>query len=158
MTTYARIENGIALDPVMAASAVEAKGLFGPIADAWVFVEVPDGTKHGALDNGDGTYTNPQPAEAAVVPATLTKVQFQDLCVVQFGGDGAGRARYVSVINQIKTSTSADTAFAYERYLAATAVERDETAVFLSLLVADPENDLTLAERDAIINNWPAEV
>lgn|GEM_PF-1830406 len=156
MTTFARIESGIAFDPVVAASAEAAKAIFGPIADAWVFTLVPDGTKHGARDNGDGTFTNPIPRAVEPTYSSLSKVQFQDLCVVQLGGDATGRARYVSVMNQIKASTNPDTAFSYERYLAANALERDDVAVFLTLLVADPQNDLTEQEKDLIIASWPA--
>lgn len=35
--------------------------VFGWMSDGHTFKQVPDGTQHGATDNGDGTYTNPPP-------------------------------------------------------------------------------------------------
>lgn len=69
MTTFARLVNGSALDCRVQASAAELAACFHP---AWLaanpFSVVPDGTVHGAKDNGDGTFTNPPPS---IDPAAL---------------------------------------------------------------------------------------
>lgn len=61
---YARIVSTIVEDPVAASTQAEVAQCFHPgyIANkgglqAWV--SVPDGTKNGAKDNGNGTFTNP---------------------------------------------------------------------------------------------------
>lgn len=65
MTTFARIVQGFAIDCRVHATATELAACFHP---EWLaahpFVVVPDGTQHGAKDNGNGTFTNilpPQP-------------------------------------------------------------------------------------------------
>lgn len=68
MTTFARLVNGYALDCRVHASATEMTACFHP---DWLaanpFTVVPDGTIHGAKDNGNGTFTNP-PAPPIDVP------------------------------------------------------------------------------------------
>lgn len=63
MTTFARVAGGYALDCQIAATATDLAARFNP---EWLsanpFVIVPDGTLHGAVDNGNGTFTNPPPA------------------------------------------------------------------------------------------------
>lgn len=62
MTTFARSVGGFAVDIQIAASATELQGRFHP---DWLaknpFIVVPDGTLHGAIDNGNGTFTNVPP-------------------------------------------------------------------------------------------------
>lgn len=63
MSTFARVTGGFALDCRVNASAAELAACFHP---DWLaknpFVVVPDGTIHGAKDNGNGTFTNPSPS------------------------------------------------------------------------------------------------
>jgi len=153
MALYAHIENGIVFDPVIAADATEAKALFVPLSDAWVFTSIPDGTQQGATDNGDGTYTNPVGATAT--PVTLAKVAFMDLAYPFLGVDLAGVARYGEILTQAKASVSPLVVASMERYTHASVFERDDVATFLDILVADAGVDVTQAERDAIVNGWP---
>lgn len=70
MTTFAREKSLIVNDPQQNNSLQEyllrynAVAVYGWMSDGWVFKSVPDGTEHGATDNGDGTYTNPPPPPA----------------------------------------------------------------------------------------------
>lgn len=65
MTTFAHIapNSNEVLDPRPYDTEETYKASFGGVAESlWadhVFKEVPDGTLHGARDNGDGTYTAP---------------------------------------------------------------------------------------------------
>jgi hypothetical protein len=65
MTTFAHLAptSSEVLDPRPYEDVDSYKGSFGGVAETlWqdhTFKEVPDGTKHGAKDNGDGTYANP---------------------------------------------------------------------------------------------------
>ena len=61
MSTYARIVDGFAVDIVVEPPLLAER--FNPDwMAAQTFIVVPDGTIHGASDNGDGTFTNPPPA------------------------------------------------------------------------------------------------
>lgn len=65
MSIFARIVDGSALDIQIVATINEAESRFHKdLVSTWNlnnqgFIEVPDGTKHNAKDNGDGTFTNP---------------------------------------------------------------------------------------------------
>lgn len=69
MSTFARIVNGCAVDCRVQASAADLAACFHP---DWLaknpFVIVPDGTLHGAIDNGNGTFTNPPPVDTSPKP------------------------------------------------------------------------------------------
>jgi len=94
MTTFAHTETGQALDPLTCLDIAEYQkwSAMVPDSNAWVIVEVPDGTQHGAkpdnggnyynadgsIANADGTLTGPpKPLAPESVPAT-TKQQFLD--------------------------------------------------------------------------------
>ncbi len=152
MPTYARIENGHALDPVTADSAEAAASLFP--SENWTFEVVPGGTKHGAKKNVDGTFTNPA---AIALPNTLTKVSFMDHAYDCLGGDLSGISRYGDIIGQAKASANPLAIASLERYRHASVLERDDVANFLDILISDPTVDLTTDERNVIIDDWPAE-
>lgn len=62
MPLYAHTESGFAHDPQQNASPAEYAARFhASVSGAWQIVQVPDGTLHGAKDNGGGNYTNPTP-------------------------------------------------------------------------------------------------
>ncbi len=65
MTTYARIVNGRTADIVVTPPSLESR--YHP---DWLarntFIVVPDGTLDNARDNGDGTYSNPVPAQQPI--------------------------------------------------------------------------------------------
>lgn len=64
MVTFARVINSVAVDVQVASSATDLAARFHPDwLAAHPFVVVPDGTTHGAHDNGNGTFSNiPTPA------------------------------------------------------------------------------------------------
>lgn len=86
MTTYARIIGGYAVDVCVTPPELGVR--FNP---EWLarqtFVVVPDGTTHGAIDNGDGTFTNqpppppPQPPEPQISEATKAQALLTALAV-----------------------------------------------------------------------------
>lgn len=91
MTTFARIVDGYALDCHVAASAAELAARFHP---EWLarnpFIVVPDGTLHGAKDNGNGTFSNP-PAPVSFPAAALDKTaaEFESWAIARVGNVAA---------------------------------------------------------------------
>lgn len=151
MATFARIINEIVLDPVTANGPRAAKALFGAAGENWVFVQVPDDTRHGDTDNGDGTFSR----ASQTVPEVLSKVAFMDLAYPLLGAGLAGVGRYGEILLQSKASASPLIVAAMERYTHASVFELENVATFLDILVADPGVDLTQEERDAVVNGWP---
>lgn len=103
MATFAHTETGIVLDAQCDKSMDDYKCRYGAgpqrpnendeayaarleksVAAKWKIVEVPEGTEHGAKDNGDGTFTNPQPPVVVPVPPppATTKQQILDQIAV----------------------------------------------------------------------------
>lgn len=69
MTTFARIVDGFTTDVRVHASSAELAACFHPDwLAAHPFVVVPDGTLHGAKDNGNGTFTPPQTSVSTKPP------------------------------------------------------------------------------------------
>lgn len=77
MTTWAQVIGGVVHNPVTddPANCFTAEWL----AANPPFIEVPDGTLHGATDNGNGTYTNPVVVTPDPPPKALTKPEFEEL-------------------------------------------------------------------------------
>ena len=67
MTTFAHVGGGKALDCQEDSNLdayllrFTAVVIYGWMIAGHVIKQVPNGTQHGATDNGDGTYTNPPP-------------------------------------------------------------------------------------------------
>ncbi len=60
MTLFAHVETGKALDVQPNTSAAEYRARYTvEVTAGWDVVQVPNGTEHGAVDNHDGTFTNP---------------------------------------------------------------------------------------------------
>ena len=155
------IRGGHVLDPITAASADAARARFDPrlLAD-WAAAgrtlqEVPDGTLHGATLGEDGTITNPPVLPPPPQTAELTKVAFMRLAAEALGGGMAGMVRFEEIFAAARTSTQPGVAFAMEQYTHALAFECDAVAAFLDLFVAYGLGNITQAERDLIIDNWP---
>ena len=107
MTTYARIVNGVALDCRVQASASELVACFHPDwLTAHPFVVVPDGTLHGAKDNGNGTFTNPPPPAPITVDSTLDRRTLRSHVVTVLGGAGSGSAKLQNYIDTANTNTA----------------------------------------------------
>lgn len=86
MTTFAQVFDGCAHNVVVGETFDAA--IDGTYNATWVQNEidagrpwtiVPDGTKHGAVANGDGTFTNPSAPVHQTTPQPITKAQFQAL-------------------------------------------------------------------------------
>lgn len=148
---WAQIINGRAVNPVTVdpADCYAAEWL----AEQPPFVEVPDGTLHGAVDNGDGTFTNPVEASK---PRILSKTAFQDYAVTQLGGGLTGMGRFTEIMDATRNSSAGAVRFAYSRYEAANTFEKENTSQLTAVMAADTtEGHLTEQERTAILDNWP---
>lgn len=89
MSTWAIVTGGRAYEVVTGDTAAAA--LAGKRADAWIaanlasYRQVPDTDingaplEHGAVDNGNGTFTNPPAPVVVAQPVPLTRLQFQAL-------------------------------------------------------------------------------
>ncbi len=155
MTTFARVLGGYALDCL---TASDASGLAARFHPDWLaahpFVIVPDGTKHGAADNGDGTFTNPIPVVQPPVDAMLSRADLIAHCVTQFGTN----ARWGAVILAAKTATDPTVAGLYEQYTALIQCTKAQAqGFFTAIRAASLPNGgvVTVAEITAIVVNWP---
>ena len=156
MTTFARLVNGFALDCRVHASATEMAACFHP---DWLaanpFVVVPDGTMHGAKDNGNGTFSNPIVAPPPVVDLLLARSDLIDHLITQLGG----AARFGAVIAAAKTATDGTVAAYYEKYSAngAPTTKAQAQTVFTAIRAAGlpAGSQVTVAEITAIVTNWP---
>lgn len=108
MSTYARIVDGFALDCQVASDIAELATRFNP---DWLathtFSMVPDGTVHGAYDNGDGTFTNPSapPDPDPVQPQpTISDLQQQIAALTNAVAIAVPAAAAALQQNQIKGS------------------------------------------------------
>lgn len=157
MTTFAHTETGQALDPATANDSAEYAARFNAEAMiGWEIAQVPDGTRHGARSNGDGTYTSPATVSVAR-PLILSKTAFQDYAVLQLGGGEAGMARFTEIMDATSASASGAVRFAYARYEAASTFEKTNTATLTAIMAGDTQTGhLTADERTAILDNWPA--
>jgi len=153
MTTYARIVSGYALDCQVAATATELSARFHP---DWLtanpFTVVPDGTIHGAKDNGDGTFTNPTPVIPAVVYALISASEFQETCEAAFGGGSVGATRFGKVMRDMSASADDLVFSVYQRFVKSITFDRTKTS--LALHVLQSATIITGAERTAILNGW----
>lgn len=154
MNTYARVIDGIVLDPVLAISTAEALNFFPYAPDDWVFQEVPEGTMHGAKDNGDGTFTNPEPP-TQITYQTMEKIDFMDHVYACLGGGLDGIAAFGAILMEARASTDPMVVAAMERYASANTFNRDESSVFLDILVAASDVTFSQAQKDKIIADWP---
>lgn len=157
MTTFARIVNGFAVDCQVASSALVLAERFHP---NWLaanpFVVVPDGTIHGAKDNGNGTFTNPNitPAQIDIV---IDRKTARDLVVEVLGGAGAGSAKLQSYIDTANANTATTAAAQNMRY-ALNAFRTDDS--FTKSEAAQIMTGLQFAsgDRQAVLNAWPYRV
>ena len=123
------------------------------------FVEVPDGTQSGAVDNGDGTFTNPPQPEAP--PAILSKTAFQDLAFGALGGGVTGMARFQEIMDACASGTTNDQAHApalavkacFSRYMVADTFAKEQVASFTAIMVA--AGVMTTNERADVLAAWP---
>lgn len=154
--------NGRVTEPVCIPPSKEADPL------AWLakqfpgysgWVPVSEDCVPGATYNGPGDSTNPPMPAPPVVPATLSKTAFMDLCETAFGGGTTGRARFGKIIKACAASTDDEVRFVYERYQGALTFDKTKVFGFFTLLInkgvglVDPAVSTT--ERTAVNNGWP---
>lgn len=158
MTTFARIVGGYAVDCHVAADLVELAARFHP---QWFanhpFIIVPDGTKHGATDNGHGTFTNPPVPPVVLIDSVLDENGFIDYMTDQLGGGATGDARYGAILIAAKNTTDSTVATKFAKFNAAPG-RRQPTKKLLNAMktAALPAGSaVTTAEINAIDNNWP---
>lgn len=74
MTTFAHIETGRALEPWPNASSADYLARFpGVNTSGWDVAQVPSGTAHGAISDGQGGWVNPaSPVVSVSVPLNHT--------------------------------------------------------------------------------------
>lgn len=150
MTTYAQVIDNRAYNVFIGDDLNSA--LSGKVNPEWAQNEiangrnwsvVPDGTIHGAISNGDGTYINP------IVPApdfrTLTGSQFLAMLVKALG---FARAEQLLKANAVIEALLMK-AIAIDRYLG-------NTPTAIAYLQNMQNNPLTNTELSAIETEWRA--
>lgn len=155
MTTFARIVGGVAIDCRVHATATELAACFHA---EWLaanpFIVVPDGTVHGARDNGNGTFSNPAIPAPVLVDLVPSRSDFIDHCITQFGGV----ARFGAIMAAAKVSADGTVAAYYEKYTSIVVVTKAQAQAFFTAVrtAALPAGAVvTVAEITAIVANWP---
>lgn len=155
MTTFARVNNGFAEDCRVHASATELAACFHPDwLAAHPFVVVPNGTIHGAKDNGDGTFTNPQPTIPVLVDLTQSRPAFVDYLVQQVGSV----TRAGTIILAAKNAADPTVAAYWDQYTSNTSITKQFANKFMLALQAaslPAGSIITNQERNAVNANWP---
>jgi hypothetical protein len=156
MSTYARIKDGFAVDVIV--TPPELVDRFHP---EWLsrhtFIIVPDGTKHGAKDNGNGTFTNTAVPAVVTVNAVLGADAFIDYMTAQLGNGAVGDARYGTILLAADSSIDPTVVTKFAKFKA-TPGDRAATKKLLNAMktAAIPAGAVvTNAEVNAIDNNWP---
>lgn len=152
MTTYARIVDGRAQDVVVTPPALSER--FHP---EWLakqnFVVIPDGAVSGAIDNGNGTFTNPPPPPVYVPQdAALSWPALSNYLVGLLGGGTAGRTALGVIIKSCQASPSgADNFFA--AYLQGNG--SFTKAEFISVLADVSAAIVSAPQKTVVANSWP---
>jgi hypothetical protein len=116
---------------------------------------LPDGTLDCAIDNGDGTYTNPTIPTPPVIYRKISKTEFSDYCYAQLGGGITGIDRFGAILKAAAVSTNDGVYAALDRYKSANTILKENAAIFIALLQSD--GILTQQEANNVINNWPVQ-
>jgi len=108
--------------------------------------------RHGAVDNGNGTATNPV-IVVTLTPAILSASGFQETCETGFGGGTVGATRFGAVMRALASSAD-DLVFSInQRFVKSTTFDKTKTAFALAVL--QNKTIITAGERTAIIAAWP---
>lgn len=158
MTTYARISGGFALDCQVATSLDDLKSRFHP---EWLaahpFVVVPDGTIHGAKDNGNGTFTNPPPPTPPTIDVELTRKDFRNHIVTALGGVGPGSAVLQGYLDVANAST-ATTQSARNMRLALEIFRNENSFTKTDAQQLMNAIQFTASDQTQALNTWPVKV
>lgn len=167
MKYFAHTETNVALEPQPANDAYFYVKIVGGGRDtsAWKVEEVPEGTKHGAVSDGNGGWNNPMPASENPhdpIPKDLSGGDFHDYCATALGAANnvdalAGLTRMGDIIGQSAAVEGGLVRIAYERYKSASApggtFTLSQVTVLLAALVS--AKIVTENEETAIVTGWP---
>lgn len=152
MTTYAQVHSGIAHNVIPRApeECFPASWIEKETDAGRPFSVVPDGTKHGARDNGNGTFTNPASTATTKV---LTSTQFHALAASIVGTERLG-----DILLALEASTNGNAKFAWQRYTAANApdgkfIKSDCVELFTGIVAL---TIMTATEATNILAAWPS--
>ena len=99
----------------------------------------PDGTTQ--------TVQHPDPPKSHVI---FSKTAFNKYAATQFGSMG----RFQDILDASEASTGS-VKFCFTQYVAAITFEKSEVEYFTNVMVTATPPIMTVAERDAVLNNWP---
>lgn len=155
MKTFARLIDGRALDCQPAANDADLSARFHP---DWLarnpFVVVPDGTISNAVDNGNGTFTNPvETPPPGPQPLIVSSTSFQDICETALGGGATGATRFGKIIRDLAASNDDLVYGIYQRFMKSVTFDKAKVAAMLAVLAS--KTIVTAQERTAILNTWP---
>ena len=155
MATFARKVGNQWLDVTTGPDAQTVSARYGSLG--YYFQSCPDTdtggnpTKHGAVDNGDGTCTNPTvPVPPAAPPAILTDKQFRKYAAQTL----QSAAAVGSIWKAAQASADPDIQFAFMAWSKAQTFEKNEVESLTASLVP---SCMTAVQRTAILNNWPTQ-
>lgn len=104
-------------------------------------------------------YPKPIPVPPPLIPRTLSKTAFMDICEIALGGNGVGRARFGAIIRACSTSADDEVRFVYERFQGAQTFDKQVVLNLMTLLISKGtaliNPPVTASERAAINTNWP---
>jgi len=153
--TYGRIVNGTVTDVCTGLTAAAAAGAAFSAPDiaqygiaAWV--QIPNGTQEGATTADGVNFT--APVAAARPPATLSKIQFNELCAAALGGGTTGMAAFQAVLDAATAAGGAAKACVTD-YNAAETFDLPDTQNFFAILAA--AGACTQAQVNAVVAAWP---
>ena len=153
MATFAQIVNGQAINVVIGPTLQDALSCFVPGYDGGhpgvQWQSVPDGTKSGSKDNGDGTYTSP--SAPPVPPKVLQWGELASYLIGLLGGGATGRAALGGIIASCQAGTNADKFFAVY-FQGQTVFTKAE---FVGVLADVATGIVSNAQKTAVANNWP---
>lgn len=153
MARFAHVFQNIVYDPQDNATLADYKNRFGDLTQQWashVFKQVADDTVQGAVDNGNGTFTNPVAPTKPTVPIIMTDKQFRKFVTQQLGVGAYGLAFKTASVSNDGTVLDA-----YAAWAKAQTYEKSDVAQFTAALVA--AGILTAQQRTLLVgnNNWP---
>ncbi len=155
MPTFAHIESGQAINPMVASSQATYLAQFDAAATKdWQVAQVDDGALAGAtLVNGK--WVNPAPVQTqpiAPIPKTLSATAFNELCFASLGGGPTGMAAFQAIIDAAQAAGGAARA-CVTHYNKSVTFELSDVEGFFGILEA--AQAMTSPQATAIIAAWP---
>ena len=167
MATFGRLLDGQWLDVTTGPDLVTVQKRFPfPITSCPALDTNGEPLRHGAMDNGNGTATNPTVQAPATTYATLSATAFMDVAIAGLAttglSAGAATARFQEIVEAAKNfvgtnETALRVRYAHERYAKADKFNRDVVSALLSLFASPSVAIATAQERTAILAAWPVQ-